>query len=341
MTETLQDGAGDPGLPRASGPRNDAGGTAEQVVLIPLAEIEVGERLRPVDPDWVATLAAWIARDGQLQPIDVCRLPGRSTYRLVFGAHRLAALQRLGRTHVAAFVRGADALGRRSRELTENLMRRELEPLDRAAFVAELLEVERERAGLAPDETGRTVLNRTRALKSEAKNQSAKIALWFDLTDEAANKAGLSRRSIFYALELHRQLVPQAAALVRETPVGRNASQLRALAALPPSEQVAAAERLAAGAAKTVAAAAGKAPAAQSPEERRFGAFRRAWEAMSAPERAAALGWLAEQDWPAGYVTDGTGLPRRSAPRNDALRQAQGEEEPDVIDVLARKAAHG
>jgi len=110
-----------------------------KTLALSLEQIEVGDRLRGVDPDWAQALADSMAELGQLAAIEVRNLqPGAAkAYALVTGAHRLRALELLGRTEVFATVVELDELQARLHEITENLMRHELTVLDRATFMAE------------------------------------------------------------------------------------------------------------------------------------------------------------------------------------------------------------
>lgn len=106
-----------------------------ELVSIPLDQITVGPRLREVDPDWVALIAASMAERGQDTPVQVRAIPGGWT--LVAGAHRMAALREAGIPNALATVVVASDDEARLIEIDENLMRRELSELDRAAFLAE------------------------------------------------------------------------------------------------------------------------------------------------------------------------------------------------------------
>lgn len=57
--------------------------------LLPLASIDLGDRLRPIDPVWAQAIAASFAERGQDQPIVV--RPDGERFVLVTGGHRLAA----------------------------------------------------------------------------------------------------------------------------------------------------------------------------------------------------------------------------------------------------------
>ncbi|NJL50560.1 MAG: ParB N-terminal domain-containing protein [Blastochloris sp.] len=113
-----------------------------KIVPVELTFVEsviVGERLRQIDPAVVDTLAQSIAEIGLQVPITV-RLeecPDGQRVHLVAGAHRLAAVRRLGWEQVPAAFTEADATDVRRWEIAENLHRAELTALERAEHVRE------------------------------------------------------------------------------------------------------------------------------------------------------------------------------------------------------------
>ena len=110
-------------------------GMAAEIIRVDPEAITVADRLRAVDAAWVEAIAESIEHNGQSTPIQVRRLV-TGCWHLVSGAHRLAACQRLG-IEVRAEVVDCDDLHARLIEIDENLFRRELNPLDRAVFLAE------------------------------------------------------------------------------------------------------------------------------------------------------------------------------------------------------------
>lgn len=218
-------------------------------LLLDVAAVEVGPRLREVDADWAEALAVSIERDGGLiHPIEVRALPG-GRHRLVVGAHRLAAYRLRGWERIEAIAFQGSALDARAREIAENVMRRELSPFDRAAFVAELYEVERERAGVTTGRDPRAVGARARWARDAADTMSGA----YRLQDQVAAKVGFSARTLRRELELHTGLNPGVRALLAGHPVCDNAAQLRLLARQP--DQVKVARLLKEGVVATVAQA--------------------------------------------------------------------------------------
>lgn len=67
---------------------------------IAIASIDASDRLRPVDPLKAEAISWAIEEKGLIQPVVVRADPAGAGYRLVAGAHRLAALVLLGRTEL-------------------------------------------------------------------------------------------------------------------------------------------------------------------------------------------------------------------------------------------------
>jgi ParB family transcriptional regulator, chromosome partitioning protein len=156
-----------------------------EFVSVPLAEITVGPRLREVDPNWVALIAASMAERGQDTPVQVRRTP--QGYALVAGAHRMAALHEAGIPNaLATVVDAADDDEARLIEIDENLMRRELSQLDRASFLAERQAIYQR---LYPETAnGKAPKGKNRKL--------AVLPLPRTFTVETADRLGLSRDTI-------------------------------------------------------------------------------------------------------------------------------------------------
>ena len=98
--------------------------------------IEVEDRLRSVDEAAVEHIAESMEARGQIYPVQITTIePGR--FRLLTGAHRIAAARKLGWTHIEAFL--VDDLEDEEvslLEIDENLCRAELNPIDKAHFFA-------------------------------------------------------------------------------------------------------------------------------------------------------------------------------------------------------------
>jgi len=202
---------------------------------IPVDAIEVADRLRPVDTAYVQFLALSIADAGLEQPIVV--RPGNKPdrWRLMAGAHRLAATKLNGDAEIDAIVRTDVKTDDEARlvEIAENLMRRELSALDRAIFLSEWRATMQR---LHPE------LARGGDRKSFAfawKNQSANLALWSDV----AQRVGLSDRSIQRACSIAERLDAKAVVKLRGTALEDNQRALEKLAKLPRAQQAKAVQR--------------------------------------------------------------------------------------------------
>ena len=113
---------------------------SRQTVLLELDRIDLGTRLRTVTGATVQYLAESMKIHGLQYPIQV-RTDG-DRYALVSGAHRLQAARHLAWPHIEAFVLDQlddDTLA--LLEIDENLMRAELNPLDRGVFLARRKEI--------------------------------------------------------------------------------------------------------------------------------------------------------------------------------------------------------
>lgn len=273
------------------------------IYMVPVDEIDYAGGLRPLDMAWVAALQGLLAKDGQRRPVEIYRkADGR--FGIVAGRHRLAAVMALGWATIDADILDGSALDRRASEVSENLFRLGLAPLDRAAFVAEQIEIQKALAGVKADASPQSVAATARwsdRIGAEADDASAKIAHAYGFTDDVAEKAGLSRRAIYLDLELHRGLKPDVVEAIRTLPVAQNASQLRALARLAEGEQRTVTDLLVDGTAKGVtdALATLRQRPVKSPAQKAWSAIQGNWGRLSARQQKELLQALA---MPAGVV---------------------------------------
>lgn len=208
--------------------------------LLPLAAIDVSNRLRPVDGAYVTFLALSLDEQGLNEPIVV--RPGKAPdqYKLVAGAHRYAAAAQIGWEDIPAIVR-LDLTGddeARLVEISENLVRRELSALDRAIFLREWRET---MFRLHPE------LRQGGDRKSaefQWRDQTAKLAVWSDVAD----RVGLSDRAIRRSCAIAEKLDPKAIERIRGTDLAANQAKLEVLAKLPRKAQIKQVEQLLKGA---------------------------------------------------------------------------------------------
>jgi len=254
-----------------------------------IADITVPDRLRRIDAAWVEALAASIAESGLKTPIEVA--PNEGGYILVAGAHRLAASQRLGHETIPARVSLGLDDDRRLAEIDENLMRRELAPLDRAVFLAErkaLYERLHPEAKQGGDR---------KSADFKAENQTDTMSVW-SFSRDTAQRIGFDERTIRRSVRIATRIPPRVRDLIALTDAAGKQSELLQLARYTPEEQASIATTLAAGECRSVAAAAarlhGHPAPTHSERERQIRALMKAWMRASRRSRRQFLSWLAD-----------------------------------------------
>lgn len=222
----------------------------EHEIDIEIAAIDVVDRLRLVDCAHVEMIAASVAESYLHQPIAVATVTaGSNRYILVDGEHRLDAFKLLGRVTIPARVRELTQLEREKHEIHANLIRNELDALNRARFVGKLADI------FAIENADARNGGDRKSKKWREKNQLANLANWSGFNKEAARRTGLAERSIRRARELAAALSPEAVALISGSDLADNQSQLQALAALAPADQFKVAREVAEGRAANFAKA--------------------------------------------------------------------------------------
>tara|TARA_R110002020_G_scaffold134518_33_gene300246 strand:+ start:1789 stop:2634 length:846 start_codon:yes stop_codon:yes gene_type:complete len=198
---------------------------------IPVASIDVGQRLRQTDPAWVEALAALMNSQGLLQPLSVVH-ENSERYSLMAGAHRLAAAISLGwdaidaRVTPAAWIKDQE---RRLTEILENVARNELTKLDRAANLSELIALYEE---LHP-EIRHGGDRKSQAVQNTDENQVAILAI----RSEVADKVGLSDRSIRRAVEIWTGLSSDSRKRLPGTDLADHQASLKTLSDLDAAMQ--------------------------------------------------------------------------------------------------------
>ncbi len=267
--------------------------TTLNTLAIPLAQIRVGERLRPVDPAYVELLAASLAERGQDTPIQVRpRADAPGEYDLVAGGHRVAAAQLAGLATLEARVVDATDDEAKLAEIDENLMRRELSALDRAVFLAARQEVY---LRLNP-QTARGKNNKTKGI-AETTSLSFQGRSFAKAT---AERLGLDERTIQRAVA-RAKIDPAVRAKLVGHPVAESGAELDKLAAQPPLRQAMVVEMLtrpekpARNISAALAEIAGPAPTTRAFETMRgFNALQSAWKKANRAARRQFLEFLAD-----------------------------------------------
>ena len=198
------------------------------VIEIPLADIELGDRLRAVDIDYAQMIGTSIAEHGQRTPIEVRAQKGRGKkpFALIAGAHRIRGAFNAGLESIFAVVLDADDLQARLLEIDENLCRRELSALDRSVFLAERKRVYEE---MHPE------------AKHGGDRRSDQVCTLAHLipsfTEATATKLGVDASTLRRSLARYSSIVPDVREKLTGTWLADSGSQLDALGKETPDMQ--------------------------------------------------------------------------------------------------------
>ena len=215
------------------------------------------KRLRPVDKNQAALIAASIEENGLSQPIVVrpAVLADESDKKfvLIVGGHRFHAMTSLGWTELTVgehvIVRDSDPTSARIEEIDENLARHDLNMLDRAIFFAERKKLYDQMRG---ETRGRKPKRKDIDFKEKEKSANFALLRSPRFTEDAAKRTGWSKRTIEAACALAEALDPDALAAIRGTMLEDNQIELLALSKLEPEQQREVADRIKAGTARNV-----------------------------------------------------------------------------------------
>eukprot|EP00873_Tetraselmis_striata_P018470 jgi/Tetstr1/438734/TSEL_002930.t1 len=208
--------------------------TAHTIMDLDLVAIDATGRLRKALPARVEALAEDLDQRGLLTPIEAVGPTEEGCYRLIYGAHRLAAAKLLGWAQIPAIIHAPDAFAdeaeARLREIRENLMRFELNPMERAIAIAAWRDIYEAAHGKVQRGGNR----RKKLADEHLDDQSANFALCFS---EAAQAAfGLSQRAIYLALKI-ATISPDIRDRIADSPLVGNQSELLKLADQSPDRQ--------------------------------------------------------------------------------------------------------
>jgi hypothetical protein len=195
-------------------------------------EIEVADRLRDLDTARLDRIVISMTEVGQMTPIEVMPQAGQLPYRLISGAHRLAAAKLAGLDTINAviYVGASDPDTLRLREIDENLARADLTAYDRANFIAE-----RARVWEAMNGPIRRGGDRTKA----------KDQIWsFAFNKDVCERFGIPEREVKRHRARGSRIRPALWAALRGTPAADNGVLLDAAARLSAEDQLVFLERL-------------------------------------------------------------------------------------------------
>ena len=198
---------------------------------LPLSDIFVGERARPVDEDHAQAIAASMAERGLINPITVRATSARkgTPYTLVAGGHRLRAAAINGWVEIDTILVSADETEAQLMEISENLFRNELSKLDRAIFVLKFREMWEEKNGR---------IGRGGDVKSKDHDDPLIFASGRQLSERVCERLGISAPSFKRVNRIGQNLHADLRHMVRGTPIADDQTQLLKLAKMPLEEQV-------------------------------------------------------------------------------------------------------
>lgn len=195
------------------------------IVMLDVDQIDVGDRLRPVDEDFAALIGASMAQYGQRAPIEVLpQVKESGKYPLISGGHRLRGAHLAGMTTIAAIVRDVDDLTAELLEIDENLSRHELNPFDEAVFLARRKEIW---LGMYPE-----------TATGKAKKKNDKLSFFAEsFATVTARKLGVDVRTIERRVQRSQDLLPGVPERIRGTWIATRGAYLDAIIKLPGDEQ--------------------------------------------------------------------------------------------------------
>tara|TARA_Y100000739_G_scaffold67093_1_gene56116 strand:- start:13 stop:1533 length:1521 start_codon:yes stop_codon:yes gene_type:complete len=201
----------------------------EEIVLVPIDQIVVTNRLRKTDPERIKDLAQSIEGIDLLHPISLAEKDGE--YILLDGNHRIESFKLLGRSEVPAIVRKSNELINQLVEVESNLCRSELNAISTAEHILlreELL----------------TKLGR-KAVVGNNQYTEEKIT-----NDDLARQMGLTKRTYQYKKSV-ANLHPEVKDLLGETKFAENMMDMVRLQKTPDHIQLEVARLLISQKAKT------------------------------------------------------------------------------------------
>ncbi|MBD2344692.1 ParB/RepB/Spo0J family partition protein [Anabaena subtropica] len=179
--------------------------------IVPIDQIKIGRNRRPVKGEKVNELKESIKTNGLLNPITVDQ---RLT--LIAGLHRLTACKLLGLEAIACnIIHYEDTDQARLAEIDENLIRNELEPLERSELWLERDQI-LERMGLR----AKVGDNQHTFKGGEMVSPPPKR------TVELAKEAGYSERTFQHGKQIAKSIHPEVKQLIKGTPIADSPTAL-------------------------------------------------------------------------------------------------------------------
>jgi len=250
-----------------------------------IAEIDCAGRLRGLSAAHVEALAHSIEEHGQQTPVLVRKNDNGQGFKLMAGAHRVKAMLLAKRQMVNCKVySGLSDTEARLIEIDENLIRHELNPLDRAVFLAERKAIYE---GMYPDTKAGVAGGK--AIKS--------TNVMFSFVEATAEKLGMGKRSIERAVRIATRISPELRQQLNEAGYIKE-GELYNLTKYDPSEQ----EKIihvildkgnpASNVKAAVLCLSGDSPTPLSDDEKQYNKLMDVWSRCGGPARQKFSDWL-------------------------------------------------
>ncbi len=194
---------------------------------VSIEKIKYGNNRRPINDEKVEQLQKSIELNGLLNPITVDR-----DFNLIAGLHRLTACKLLGFQQIECNIVTYDSdENARLAEIDENLIRNELEPLERGKLV-----LEREKILIKLGMRAKAGDNQYTLKASE--NGGEIISPPPKTTQELAKQAGYSERSWQHDKQIARDIAPKIQKIIEKTPISDKKTTLLNIARAGRKERI-------------------------------------------------------------------------------------------------------
>lgn len=202
-------------------------------MLIPLTEIQVGKRLRPLRESAVVELMDSIGQIGLQNPISVknfiVKRPGNSdgvAFRLIAGLHRMEACKRLGWEEIEATPTPLSEDEAILWEIDENLCRADLTELERGEHLAKRKDLYE---SLHPE---------TRRSGNIGPQRQFVATETASFSEDTAERIGIDKRTVQRAIRRVAKIDEKVRDRIRDNPeIADSGSELDALAQMEPQQQ--------------------------------------------------------------------------------------------------------
>ena len=200
---------------------------------IPINNIKLNPGRRTTEPEDVENLAKSIAELGLLNPITI-----NQDNTLIAGRHRLEAAKLLGWTEIECIVRDLQGLQAELAEIDENFVRKNLSIID----FGNLLLRRKEIYEILHPETKQGMRN-----GQTAKNENSSVLKAKSFAQDAADKLGVSSRTVEIQIQTAKNLTPTTKEIIRDSHTKVTKTNALKLSRLEPEQQEDAATQLVTG----------------------------------------------------------------------------------------------